>query len=195
MNTNIKYLIPDSICSGIYKITTSDGYYYIGSTNTFKHRYREHLSTLINKKSMNPHMVNRFHARSDTWTFELLEEVILCDDWLLLVEQRYLDEHYGAPKCMNINPIAIKPPSRKGCKLTEEQKAKKRGRKLTEEHKRKIGLSSIGRVLSEETKAKLSAFRTGRKVPEGTKVKLAALPQAFKPGRVPWNKGLKYHHS
>ena len=191
MNNRINYLIPEelSMSSGIYRLTTPDGYYYIGSTNCFKRRYVTHHCTLRLKSSTNPHMVNRFHSSEDVWAFELVEEVPV--DQLLTVEQRYLDQHHGNQMCMNINPCAIKPPSRKGCKFTEEQRTRLKGRKLSPEHKAKISAAGKGRKLSPEHIAKMSAARKGKTLSPETRAKVSA---ALK-GNIPWNKGTKYDAS
>ena len=193
MNNRINYLIPKelSMSSGIYRITTPDGHYYIGSTNCFKHRYKEHYSTLRTKSSMNPHMVNRFHSSDDVWSFELVEEVPV--DQLLTVEQRYLDQHHGNQMCMNINPCAIKPPNRKGCKFTDEQRARLKGRVMKDRAAwvEKLRITSTGRKYSEQTRAKISAAHKGKPKSLEHRAKISATLK----GNIPWNKGTKYDAS
>jgi group I intron endonuclease len=181
MNNRINYLIPDDASSGIYKITTSDGHYYIGSTNSFKDRFKEHECTLRLRTHSNPHMTNRYHASADVWVYERVEEVPV--DRLLIVEQMYLDKHCGNPLCMNINRSAIKPPSRKGVKLTDEQRCQLKKRVIRDRAAwiEKLRKANTGRVHSSEAKAKMRAARLGKKG--------KATPTTFQKGRVPWNKG------
>jgi len=85
-----------------------------------------------------------------------------------------------------INKIrGIKPPSRKGVKLSKEhirkreltckingtrKRSRKKGRKLSEEHKQKISIANKGYKLSDETKLKISSSRKGMKYKKQTKV-------------------------
>jgi len=140
----MKYNIPAGIVSGIYKITSTDGYYYIGSTNNFKGRFSSHLSDLINNKHGNLYLQRRFNKKPQEWVFELLEESNEVE--LLQKEQKYLDEHINKKLCLNINSIAAKPPSREGYKHTPEAI-----KKIIEANKRRIY-----KPHSAETKKKIS---------------------------------------
>ena len=127
-------------------------------------------------------MINRYHATNDVWLFEMVEEVPV--DQLLIVEQKYLNAHYGQPLCMNINPIAAKPPSRKGIKLTSEQRDHLKKRVIRDRAAwiEKLRITSTGRVKSASTREKLRAARLGKKTG-------IVSQSAFKKGHVPWNKG------
>jgi len=119
MNTgNINYLIPENASMGIYKITAPDGHYYIGSTVNFQKRIKDHFRFLENgnkaKKDHNYYWQNVYNNNPNwVWNYELIEKVN-CSALLEEIEQKYLNEHFGKPLCMNVNPFAIKPPSRKG---------------------------------------------------------------------------------
>lgn len=100
--------------SGIYKITSVDGYFYIGSTVNIRNRWNEHKNKLLNGTHENTHIRNRFKKNNQLWQFELLEETSTDYEYILLREQYYLDLLFYDKKCMNINPSASKPPSRLG---------------------------------------------------------------------------------
>lgn len=107
---------------------------------------------------------------------------------------------------LNIS-VNANPPSRKGKKLSEEQKARMRGRKLSKEqiekrkgrnpwNKGKKGLQSAWNKnkktgpkgpLSEETKIKLREANLGKKKSSETRQKMSKNMQ----GRQAWNKGLQ----
>lgn len=69
--------------------------------------------------------------------------------------------------------LGFVPPSRKGCKLSEE-------------HKRIISARGIGRIASEETRKKLSESNKGKKHSKET---IEKMKKSLK-GRLVWNKGL-----
>ena len=109
---NINYLIPEGVSIGVYKITAPDGHYYIGSSSNLHKRITRHFKDLVNNKHHTRWFQRIYNAHpSWVWTVELLQEVVLANDWLLLIEQEYLDVHYNTIKCMNANPYAFKPPS------------------------------------------------------------------------------------
>jgi len=171
---NINYLIPENVCSGIYKITAPDGYYYIGSTKNLKKRIKEHFYDLKTDRHHTVLMQRIFNAHPEyIWTVELLQEVVLTDDWLIPIEQEHLDSHYGTSKCINHNPIAIKPPSCIGRKCSLKTRAKlstsHKGKKLTIEHRAKISTALKGKI-----KPWLSAARKGKPLSPETRAKISA---------------------
>ncbi len=168
----MQYLIPDNTPSGIYKIISPDGFYYIGSTNNFSQRFQTHYTSLLKNKHSNSHIQNRFNKHPVGWKFTLLEYTSA--DNLLKCEEVYLKEHFGKEGCMNINPRAERPPvnrrkqsaehiarileskRRNGTlKHSEETKAKMRGPRATNGHQ--------GMRRSEETKAKMRAAAQRKK--------------------------------
>lgn len=113
MENNIKFV--DCCCnSGIYKISATDGYFYIGSTVNINNRWKEHRTKLLNDTHENTHIRNRFKKYNQLWQFELLEETSTEYEYILQREQYYLDLLFNDKKCMNINPSASKPPSQLG---------------------------------------------------------------------------------
>lgn len=137
---NIKYLIPESVSAGIYKIIAPDGHYYIGSTINFKRRITEHFNKLQSgeKVKENKEWQYRYDAHPEwVWTCELVESVEQVK-FLDSIEQEHLNIHYNKPLCMNRNPYATRPPSPKGKKRTKESCLKTsialRGKKQTVKH-------------------------------------------------------------
>jgi group I intron endonuclease len=101
---------PNNWISGIYKIITPTGYYYIGSTKCLKNRCYKHTRNLRLNKHGNPHMQNRFNKYGDCWSMIALEYVEPSEEMLEYVEQQYIDRIINDPYCMNINPVAYRPP-------------------------------------------------------------------------------------
>jgi group I intron endonuclease len=137
----IQYSFPVLTSPGIYKITFINGLYYIGSASNLKVRCRDHISKLKNGKHENPIMQNTFLKYPHNIVFEVLE--VMSKELLLMAEQKYLDNNIGNKNCININPVANKPPTAAGRKLTIQHKAcisaKMKGRNITSEWRKKIG--------------------------------------------------------
>lgn len=178
MNTNnINYLIPRDAYAGIYLITAPDGHYYIGSTNNFRTRIRDHFKELRKSNKPNSLWQNKYNAHPDwVWKCEVLEIVIrpskMSDEdyskILLQKEQDYLNFHCGLPLCMNISTIAGKPPSGKGrfvtmktrVKLSNSLKGKKKP-KRSKEHIEKLAAARRKVPMSDATREKLRAMWLG----------------------------------
>ena len=91
--------------SVIYRIDINGGeYYYIGSTNEFKRRKKEHLRELEQGTHHNKRMQQLYNSGSK-FKFSVIEEV-----WdtkqLLVREQVYLDKHIHDFNCINKAAIA-----------------------------------------------------------------------------------------
>lgn len=86
--------------------------------------------------------------------------------------------------------MGIRPPSRKGAKLTPEQRKKlslsrigKKRKPMSEQGRRNIGLAGIGRVVSEETRAKFrkrTPYWLGKKRSEEDKRKMSLAKKGMK---------------
>jgi hypothetical protein len=142
---NIKYLIPEGVSIGIYKITAPDGHYYIGSANNFKKRLKSHIYKLETNTHENNVLQNKYNAHPDwLWKYELVEQVNNVKD-VKVFEQKHLDLHFGSKLCINLNPNANKPPSWKGKKQSQESNEKRRrklkGRVITDEWRRNISIA------------------------------------------------------
>jgi len=76
--------------SVIYKITDSDGKFYIGSTTNLKRKLKEHSlkQTLC------------LGLKQD-WKCDILEETDLVGNDLKWIHRKYYDEHYGDSNFMN----------------------------------------------------------------------------------------------
>jgi hypothetical protein len=178
MNTNnINYLIPNGARAGIYLITAPDGHYYIGSTNNFRKRIKEHFKELKKSTKQNSLWQNKYNAHPNwVWNCELLE-VVTCtseisdedfSELLLSKEQAHLDFHHGLPLCMNVSKNARKPPSGKGRLITMETRIKlsnalkgKKKSKRSKEHIEKLAAARRKVPMSDTTRAKLSAMWKG----------------------------------
>jgi group I intron endonuclease len=148
---------------GIYCITSPSGKIYIGSSNNIKRRWnsykglrckgQKHLYSSFKKHGVENHT---FEVVLDCTTEELLDK-----------EQMYLN--FFKPE-LNINPIAGRPPSRKGKRNSEETKKKmsaaKKGKLASEESKLKMSVAQKGRTVTEETRAKISATLKGKPLSE-----------------------------
>ena len=186
----IKYLIPDEVSSGIYKLTSSDGHYYIGSSCNLTARFRNHKKALEVQRHPNKFIQNVYNKTNGAWTFELLEA---CHrEQLPVVENNYLLEHFSREECMNICTKAGWYPGVSGPKpwVKGSIRGVKRGpyRKRTLAHCQAISAGKKGvphGPMSLEARIKLSNTLKGRKLSEEHKAKL----RAAKLGKTPWNKG------
>ena len=99
------------LMSVIYKLTIAHKYYY-GQTGDPVLRARHHLSYLKSGKHVNPYMQACWDKYID-FGFEIVQEGIDPSE-IDSVEQTYIDKFFDEPDCMNLNPVASKPPSQKG---------------------------------------------------------------------------------
>lgn len=184
--TNIEYCIDRSTFSGIYKLVSDDGKFYLGSSKRLFKRYQRHCNDLRNKNHDNPKIQNKYNKGLGEWRFELVEECPIDD--LITQEQKYLDIYFSDKLCLNCNKVADKPLSRLGTTHTQETKDHIRntrignstvtddGRKrisdahkgipLSDDHKKKLSISKKGKPKSEEHKRKISEYWTGRPRPD-----------------------------
>lgn len=96
---------------GIYKIVLGK-YYYIGSSNNIQRRITKHLQHLKENKHINKFLQNAYNKHRTKFAYEIIEETE--EKKLLLIEQKYLDLYYGKEGCLNLTPVANKPPSARG---------------------------------------------------------------------------------
>jgi hypothetical protein len=86
-----------------YKATnTTNGKFYIGSTNNFERRREEHLSSGANYPFQNALRKDPEAFEWEVWSDDFDEPVL---------EQALLDMWYGKECCYNLNPSATRPPS------------------------------------------------------------------------------------
>lgn len=153
--------------SGIYEIKNiANNKIYIGSSNNVYKRKREHFSSLRNGTHCNEHLQRAYNLYGkNNFKFKIVE---ICEENdLLKIEQAYLDKYFDKGiNCYNENPIACKPPSRKG-KIPWN---KGRTGIYTKETLHKMSKSRKGFRHSEKTKIKLKnmakdkIFNTSKKV-------------------------------
>ncbi len=124
--------------SGIYKIINKiNGKYYVGSTNYFWNRRRQHQMMLTENRHTNPHLQSSWNKYGEeNFIFQVIEKVPI--NKLILVEQKYLDiAKTEQNKCYNQNFLA--------------------GRQVfTPEIRKKISDKLKGKVVSEETRKRIS---------------------------------------
>lgn len=91
----------------IYSITCRDRY-YIGSTNNWGRRVKEHKLALEQNRHVNKFLQNVYNKQESArgLEFKILEKV---EGDLYEREQIFIDRHIDDPKCMNINPNASHP--------------------------------------------------------------------------------------
>jgi len=123
--------------AGIYKIVNlENGRIYIGSTTTFRKRFKSHNHTLTSGKHTNKFLQNDFNKYgTDNFLIEVLEHVTfdplesLSDKKkkLISVEQTYIDKYYDSQKnCYNFRKDAAD--SRQGSKAILEVNRETDGR-------------------------------------------------------------------
>jgi len=106
-----------------YKLTWNDNLYvYVGLTTKPKRRLIQHRISCLSKKPKNQKLANVWLKYGEpTMTimgqFETVEEMVEHEQFLI-------DQIWGEPICLNLNPVSGKTPDPTGSKLTEEHKAK-----------------------------------------------------------------------
>lgn len=150
---------------GIYEIWCGP-YFYQGSSKNIELRWKQHLNELRRGKHTNPAMQGAFNKYG--WTEQSI--LVECDDSSRLRwEQDYLDANWGDEKYLNLNPVAVLPPSNKGKPHTPETRAKMRA-------------ASLGVTPNEETRAKLRAAKLGKpgnKRDEASRARSSAATSAY----------------
>lgn len=155
MYTMTRKLGPINPC--IYKIVCNNSF-YIGSTvrpSGYRSRKSRHWARLSAGTHGNIRLQRCWNKYGKTsFSFEVIEE---CSETeMLSIEQRYIDKHIDDPSCMNLNPVASKPPSWKGKTHSEATKAKMRksqlGKKMSDESRKKMRKAKLGLKYSETHK-------------------------------------------
>ena len=128
--------------SGIYKIVNKlNGKYYVGSTNHFWNRWRQHRYSLNRNKSNSKHLQYAWNKYGETaFDFAVIEKIP--EESLLLIEQKYLDiAKIEQDKCYNTNFLAEK------VVFTAEMRKKasdlRIGKPLSDEHKMNVKIATI----------------------------------------------------
>jgi len=139
---------------GIYKISNSiNGKIYIGSTNKFKTRIRDHVYKLKTGKHRKKFQRSVDKYGIENFTFEVveildkeeLEDRESYSERLKTLEQVYLDENFTVNKGKHLYNTQSKAKQKLGpWSSTPEETAEK------------ISLAAKGRIASEETKKKMS---------------------------------------
>jgi len=150
---------------GIYAIENLiNGRIYIGSTNDFIRRFRDHRATLDRGVHKNKFLQNDFNkCGSDAFQFSII--FITSLEEMYSVEEEWLERLWdGGKQCYNIMKTTVplrtcfsKTPEETRAKMSNSQK----GKKLTEIHKQRIGLKNKGRIVSQEVGKKISEAKQG----------------------------------
>jgi group I intron endonuclease len=140
--------------SGIYKIyCKSNDKAYIGQTNDFDRRFKEHKKRLNSQKMKHSciHLKRAWQLYGkEAFEFSILEE---CSVEMLNEREQYYIDFYGKEKLFNIGLIAEAP--KRGVKLSDETK------KLLSELNSGKNNPNYGKLLTEETKRKISIANSG----------------------------------
>ena len=206
-----------SLKSGVYKLTNKlNGRIYIGSTHRFKKRWSEHSKRLESGKHSNKFLQADYNKCGDeAFVFEVVEVVEGPQENRLLVEQRYIDQHYDdqqqcynltrsvnkrGPKCHSYNPEQTATKRKENPSThrwsEEEKKAiseRLRGHVVSEETRQKLRERNLGKKHTEESKRKCSESNKGKHrerllEPEIRQKALSASVETRK-GKPAWNKG------
>lgn len=124
--------------SGIYQIKNLvTAQCYIGSSNNILERWYHHKISLNTNSHYNTHLQRSWKKHGENcFEFRILECCSVED--LVEIEQFYIDL-FGFENLYNICPVVAKPPSRKGCKMSEKARQKmsasKKGKQYTLGHK------------------------------------------------------------
>lgn len=146
-----------------YKATnTTNGKFYIGSTNNFERRKVEHLACTENYPFQNALRKNPEDFEWEVWSDNSDEPVL---------EQALLDMWFGKGCCYNLNPSAQHPPSWSGKTHKEETKNKQsdsalsRWEQMPEHEREQYSLRVRGDnnpAKRDEVRAKISTSKQGQ---------------------------------
>ena len=105
---------------GVYVLWLSDSHYYGGRAKEFKTRWRNHLRDLRAGKHENPRVqaVFKKYGQFEPRVILALEDASF--EALKDAEQKWLDEHFRKPGCMNLSPFADG-----GCAFRSEETRRK----------------------------------------------------------------------
>jgi len=181
-------------------------HYYIGSSSNIEQRIQQHRYGLLKGTHCNNRVQNAWN-KYQTLDYSVLEEC--AEEVLLRAEQKYLDEHFGKSGCMNLSPLADRPPTyyelspekqvewsanmsaTKTGKKQPNISAAKKGKKHSKEWCANISAGMMGKTLSEETKAKISDAKKGKKLGPCSEERKAAI-SAGKKGKSNGREGKKH---
>jgi group I intron endonuclease len=161
----------------IYRITNmANGYYYIGSAESFARREWQHKYELKKGAHKNPRLQAAWNKYGpDMFVFEIVEEIPEGRS-AFDIENTYLLKCVGQSDCYNVNTDAIG--MRTGIPMTEESKNKvsrnRKGKHAGEKHYR------YGQTVAPEIREKIGAAQRdkpkapGRKVSEEGRAKIRA---------------------
>jgi predicted GIY-YIG superfamily endonuclease len=155
-------------------VNTSNGKFYIGSTNDMSRRKREHLSCKFN------YPFNNAYRRSpEKFEWQTVED----DSEEPVLEQALLDMWFGTEQCYNLSPFANRPPDNSGTiwwtevKSGEEMKSDtcpgdgwQRGR--NREKLEAMWENNRGKRISDETRQKISKKNKGKRREEKVRNKM-----------------------
>ena len=173
----------------IYKIVNLvNDKFYVGSTTNKKVRFREHRKQLRGNRHHCKHLQAAWNKYGEEkFDFRVIEEVPDTQS-LALVEDKYLQEHFGKPYCYNSGAAAVAP-----WRGMYGDKHFNFGKAMAEGQKEKISTTlkayyaedyfnhpRVGKQHSEETKAQISASKKenptrywqGKERDEETKAKI-----------------------
>lgn len=164
-----------AMASGIYVILNiQNGHFYIGQTQNFRKRLRDHKSYLIRGTHPNHHLQSAWNKYGER-AFRFVELECCSIEQLDEREQYYLDLYAGKELCYNVATDAIAPKRGLTYTMSEETKQKignaNRGRHLTVEHRQK--LSDASKNISDEKRQKLSDSHKGKILSEETRKKMS----------------------
>lgn len=157
---------------GIYKIinvVTND--FYVGSSNKFAVRKREHWRQLRSNKHHNKHLQRSWDKHGEcSFIFVVVESLIEGVD-ILAAENVWLKEHVGKPYCYNVAMDATAP-----MLGMFGDKNPMWGKTFlhTEDAKKRIATASANRIQSEEEKIKRRQTMQGHQVTTEVRAKISA---------------------
>lgn len=149
----------------IYKILNLiTGKYYVGHSVDFKERWRQHRCYLANGNHDNKYLQNSFAKYGKkNFVFSIIEFCKSEED-MLEKEQWHIDNAEGFR--YNLNPIANKPPSRKGVRFTIPESRRIKYTEANRARGKRVFLSRLNEYKEaiEFKEATNSSWRTTAKV-------------------------------
>ena len=145
--------------------------FYVGSSNKFAVRKREHWRQLRSNKHHNKHLQRSWDKHGESAFIFVVVESLMEGTDILAAENIWLKEHVGKPYCYNVAMDATAPMLGM---FGDKNPMWGKTFSHTEDAKKRIAIASANRIQSEEEKIKRKQTMQGHQVTAETRAKISA---------------------
>ena len=90
---------------GVYKIKTTSGKFYYGTSQDMEKRFKQHMAALADGTHQNVFM-QRVYNKHGASAFSVVFKHVPSIEEAFALEQRLIDKHWGTKPCMNLSKFA-----------------------------------------------------------------------------------------